>query len=122
MTTDLVNYTKEFGFKSKLLGVVSPGSWNAKEAAKYMYNTKEEYKKHRGKEALKGLFTPIASARRLERAKTLYEMGATPDQIKKSLDKRHLRTSGVIGSLIGIGGYAGNAINDALDKNRKKFD
>lgn len=113
---------REFGWKSKTLGVISPGAWNAKEAAKYMYDTKDEYMKHRGEEALKGAFTPISSARRHERAKAMYERGASAKEIRESLDKRHLRTSGVSGALLGMGPGYSHGIYDAHDASRKKFD
>ena len=51
MTEDEValfsEFQKEFGFKSKALGYVAPGAYQAKEAAKYAYDD-DEYKKKRG--------------------------------------------------------------------------
>lgn len=38
---------REYGAKSKALGLLAPGSYQAKEAAKYGYDNKEDYKKKR---------------------------------------------------------------------------
>lgn len=114
--------SREFGFKSKALGFLAPSAWHGKETAKYMYDTEDEYKEHRGKEALKGLFTPISTARRHERAKTMYEMGASPKQIREALERRNLRTAGAGGILVGLHPHASHGLVDAFDPYRKKFD
>lgn len=78
---------REFGGKSAVLGVVSPGSWNAKEAAKYAYEDDPElYEKKRRKYAFRGLLAPTAASYQLERAKYLKEKGHTPEEIRKDIE------------------------------------
>lgn len=40
--SEFIKEQREFGEESAILGVVSPGSWNAKEAAKYAYEDDPE--------------------------------------------------------------------------------
>lgn len=94
---------KEFGFKSASLGLVSAGSWNAKEAAKYAYEDDPEgYDKKKRKYAFRGFLAPAAASYQLERALYLKEQGKTPEEIRKDIEGR--KTSWVA---YGVDGFMG---------------
>ena len=116
---------KEFGMQSKALGFFLPGSYQAKEAAKYGYEP-EEYKKVRGKYALKGALTPAVATLIKKKAERMAKEGKSKAEIRKYLenDTDTRLTAGAIealtGSAGGLGhiGAAGVGIMDKLDKNR----
>ena len=78
---------REFGAKSAVLGMVSPGSWVAKEAAKYAYeDDPEEYEKKKKKYAFRGFLAPTAASYQLERARYLKKKGYTPEEIREDIE------------------------------------
>ena len=89
MTEDEValfsEFQKEFGFKSKALGYVAPGAYQAKEAAKYAYDD-DEYKKKRGGYALKGAFTPGTATYMKKKAQKMAEEGKSKKEIREYLE------------------------------------
>lgn len=78
---------KEFGAKSKLLGLFAPGAYQAKEAAKYGYD-EDEYKKVRGGYALKGLFTPGTATYIKKHVEEMAENGASKKEIREYLENK----------------------------------
>jgi len=78
---------REFGAKSKALAIFAPGSYQAKEAAKYGYD-EEEYKEKRGGYALKGLFTPATATYMKKKAEKMAEEGKSKEEIKEMLENR----------------------------------
>ena len=76
---------KEFGLKSKALGVLVPGAYQAKEAAKYGYD-EDEYKKKRVGYALKGAFTPGIATYIKKQAQKMAEEGKSKEEIRKYLE------------------------------------
>ena len=118
---------KEFGFKSKALGYVAPGSYQAKEAAKYAYDD-DEYKKKRGGYALKGLLTPGTATYMKKKAQKMAEEGKSKEEIRKYLEnpsKKRIAAGvgeAMTGSGLGIGGAVatGVGIYDKITGHRAK--
>lgn len=131
---------REYGVKSAMLGIITPGAYQAKEAAKYGYD-EDEYKKVRGKYALKGLFTPGTATYIKKKVQKMKEEGKSKEEIKKYLEnssagriaagigevglniltggKSHLLTAG---AAYGTGLYDKVAGNRGFKKNKKKED
>ena len=122
---------KEFGKESAILGAVSAGSWNAKEAAKYAYEDDPEgYEKNKRKYALRGFLAPTAASYQLERARYLKnKKGYTPKEIKKDIEGS--KTTGVAlgADLLGvkftrkpvaIGGRVHGLIHKSLREEERK--
>ena len=90
---------KQFSFGSKVLAVLSPGAWNAKELCKLQSADELEYRKNRWKAALKGAFAPWSARNKLKKAQELYKSGASSDIIK---DNTKLTTGrAVVGGIFG---------------------
>lgn len=77
---------KLFSAKSKLLWAVSPGAYEGKEVAKYLYDNEEDYKKNRSKYAWLGHFTPATATATKMMLDDMAEKGATAKEMKKWLD------------------------------------
>lgn len=89
---------KNFSTGSKVLGVVSPGSYAAKELARLEADDEESYKRNRKKAALKGWLAPTTAANKYRKAAKMAEAGATPAEIRKEIGKigaGHLFLEGV---------------------------
>lgn len=124
---------REYGMKSKALAFFAPGAYQAKEAAKYGYDDENEYKKVRGKYALKGAFAPGVSTYMKKAAEKMHKEGKSTDEIREFLENKgkyhnNARVAAGIGealtgSMGGVGHAAATAVGayDALEKNRKKF-
>lgn len=78
---------KEFGAQSKILGYLSPGSYDAKELARLESRDEDEYKAKRNKAAIKGYLAPITAANKYRKAAAMAEKGASPEEIKKAVGK-----------------------------------
>lgn len=76
---------KNFGVESAALGIIAPGAYQAKEAAKYAYN-KENYRKNRGKYALLGAFSPNTATYIKKKAEKMAKEGKSREEIRKYLD------------------------------------
>ena len=106
---------KEFGAKSKALGLFAPGSYQAKEAAKYGYD-EDEYKKKRGGYALKGFFAPGTSTYMKKKAQEMYENGKSQAEIREFLENKGKHKSnarvaaGVAEALTGFAGGLGHQV------------
>ena len=97
---------KEFGFKSKALAVMAPGSYQAKEAAKYAYDD-DEYKKKRGGYALKGAFSPGTATYVKKKAQKMAEEGKSKAEIREYLENSSKkRVAAGVGEVLtgGLGG------------------
>ena len=126
---------KEFGAKSKALAIFAPGSYQAKEAAKYGYDNEEDYKKARGKYALLGYLTPGTATYVKKKVEKMAEEGASEEEIRKYLEgkgeykkDKNIRTAtGIAEALTGSGGGLGHAVAqgvglvDYVSGDRKKF-
>lgn len=128
---------REFSGKSKVLAVVAPGAWQAKEAAKFGYDDEDEYKQVRGKYAIKGLFAPGTSTVVKRKAMKMAEEGKSAKEIRDFLEgkgehKKELKTRRLVGvaeALTGGFGGLGSAAASveglanviAEDDKRKKF-
>lgn len=124
---------KEFGTKSKLLGAFAPGSYQAKEAAKYAYDDENDYKKVRGKYALKGLFTPGVATYMKKQAEKMAKEGKSKEEIREYLEnegKQHSNgriaagvAEAVTGSASGVGHAIAQGVGlyDKFTKNRAKL-
>ena len=124
---------REYGAKSKALGLLAPGSYQAKEAAKYGYDNKEDYKKKRAGYALKGLFAPGVSTYVKKKAEQMAEEGKSTEEIREYLENRgkHHSTGRVLagtaealtGSFGGVGTTVAQGVGlyDKVTGNRKKF-
>lgn len=135
MTKDEVaafsEFQKEFGVKSKALAIVSPGAYQAKEAAKYGYN-EDEYKKKRAGYALKGSFSPGTSTYIKKKAEKMAEEGKSQKEIRDYLENKgkHHSTGRVIagtaealtGGFGGLGTMAAQGVGlyDKITDNRAK--
>lgn len=103
---------KEFGIKSKLLGLVSPGAYFGKEAAKYGYEKDDpEYKKLRNGYALKGAVTPLTAYRIKKKAESMAAEGKTKDEIRDYLEgdngKRLIGAAGDMAAQYGAASLTG---------------
>ena len=97
---------KEYGMKSKILGLLAPGAYQAKEAAKYAYDG-DDYKKKRWKYALRGAFTPGTATYIKKKVQKMAERGASQEEIRRFLSKgRHLFT--------GIGEFFANYVTKGI--------
>ena len=76
---------REFSFESKAAWLLTPGAYQAKEAAKYAYD-KDEYEDKKYKYALKGLFTPGTATVMKKKAEKMAREGKSKEQIKKYLE------------------------------------
>lgn len=128
---------KEFGVNSKVLGLIAPGGYQAKEAAKYAYD-EDEYEDKKMKYAIKGIFTPGTATWMKYQAEKMAEEGKSKEEIKKflegdSLDRNNPKGSGrlitgiaevglspAIGSIASVAAY-GKGLIDKLDNNRSNF-
>ena len=131
MTEDEValfsEFQKEFGFKSKALGLVVPGAYQAKEAAKYAYD-EDEYKKKRGGYALKGAFTTGTATYMKKKAQKMAEEGKSKKEIREYLEnpsKKRIAAGvaeAMTGSGFGVGTMAaqGVGIYDKVTGHRAK--
>ena len=90
---------KQFSFGSKVLAVVSPGAWNAKELCKLQSADELEYRKNRAKAAIKGFFAPWSARNKLRKAQNLYKTGADSELIKANTELKTGRA--VVGGLFG---------------------
>lgn len=132
-TVSKVPKKKDSRWKSRTLAVLLPGAYQAKEAAKYAYNSEEEYKKNRGKYALKGAFTPITATLVKKKVEKMTKNGASKKNIRDYLEnygnKKHWRYG-----LAEAGAYAVGApalgvpvayavgLYDKIANNRSEFD
>ena len=120
---------KEFGFKSKVLGVTAPGAYQAKEAAKYAYDD-DEYKKKRGGYALKGVYSPITATHVKKKAQKMAKEGKSKEEIREYLEnpsKRRIAAGvaeAMTGSGLGIGHEVARGVGlyDKIKGNRAKTD
>ncbi|MBP3732523.1 MAG: hypothetical protein J6I84_04680 [Bacilli bacterium] len=111
----IIKRQKTFGVKSKALGLLAPGSYQAKEAAKYGYD-EDEYKKKRAGYALKGLFAPGTSTYMKKKAQEMHEEGKSQKEIRNFLENKGKHKSsgrvaaGVAEALTGSAGGVGHTI------------
>jgi hypothetical protein len=107
---------REFSFESKAAWLLTPGAYQAKEAAKYAYD-KDEYEDKKYKYALKGLFTPGTATVMKKKAEKMAREGKSKEQIKKYLEKSSGRRLGAgIGEVVAnslTGGATGSIANTA---------
>lgn len=132
----MINEIRYFGWKSKVLGVISPGAWLNKEAAKYAYKNEADYLKNRSKHAWHGAFAPVQAARKLRIARKMNKEGKSEAEIRKIFDQ-HKKKHAIAESMI-WGGYSvipgglpltglvhaglgGLGIAHSMRKDRKKF-
>ena len=121
-------FQREYGIKSKALAVVAPGAYQAKEAAKYAYDNEEDYKKNRGKYALKGLLTPGTATVMKKKAEKMAKQGKSKKEIREYLENAGTGriVAGTAEALTGGFGGLGNAaaqgvgLYDKITKNRAK--
>ena len=64
----------------------APGAYQAKEAAKYAYDNEEDYKKNRGKYALKGVLTPLTATVIKKKAEKMAKQGKSKKEIREYLE------------------------------------
>ncbi len=129
----VVEEEREFGLSSKALGFLSPGAYQAKEAAKYAYDD-DDYKKKRVGYALRGAFTPITATVLKKKVEKMAENGASKKEIREYLEKnsggKHLAvgvgevlantiTNGATGSLGNLGATV-VGVSDKITGNRAK--
>ena len=126
---------KEFGAKSAALGILAPGAYQGKEAAKYGYDDEEDYKKDRAKYAALGLFTPGTATYVKKKAEQMAKEGKSIKEIRDYLegkgkysDKKLARVGLGVAEFAtgGVGGITpgvayGVGAYDKLEDNRKKF-
>lgn len=120
---------KKFGFKSKALASISPGAYQAKEAAKYAYDD-DEYKKKRLGYAIKGAIAPGTSTYMKKKAEKMAKEGKSKEEIKKVLEnpsKKRIAAGLVEGltiptHLAGSIAAAGVGLHDKVKGNRAKKD
>ena len=93
---------KQFGLGSKVLALISPGAWNAKELCKLQSADELEYRKNRLKMAARGFFAPWSARNKLKKAQELYKSGADNEIIKANTE---LKTGRAI-----LGGIAGGPV------------
>lgn len=136
VVNDLGLEERMYGAKSKILGFVAPGAWQAKEAEKYLHEDEDDYKKKRLGTAILGAFTPGTATITKKQLEKMHNEGKTPEEMrewmKKTKNKRIAAgigevalgalTSGVSSSLANMGA-TGVGIVDTLDKenSRKSF-
>lgn len=100
---------REFGGKSKALAILSPGAYQAKEAAKYAYD-EDDYKKKRGGYALKGAFTPGTATIIKKKVEKMAREGASKSEIRDYLENKgynkHLAS--------GLGEYAAGVLTGGV--------
>ena len=120
-------FQREYSIKSKALAVVAPGAYQAKEAAKYAYD-EEDYKKNRGKYALKGAFTPGTATVMKKKAEKMAKQGKSKKEIREYLENAGTGriAAGTAEALTGgFGGLGttvaqGVGLYDKITKNRAK--
>ena len=124
---------KEFGLGSKAAWLLAPGSYQAKEAAKYAYD-KDDYEDKKYKYALKGLFTPGTATVIKKKAEQMAREGKSKEQIRKYLENSSGEriaggvgevfanglTGGLSGSLAGLAAQ-GVGVVDKIEGNRGDF-
>lgn len=103
---------KQFSFGSKVLAVVSPGAWNAKELCKLQSSSAEEYKKNKWKSAIKGALAPWSARNKLKKAQDLYKFGADSETIKANTNLKTGRA--ILGGITGIIGSPIRKVGNTL--------
>ena len=113
-----------------MLYVLAPGAYQAKEAAKYGYDNKEDYKEDRGKYAALGYFTPGTATYVKKKAEKMAKEGKSEKEIKEYLENPSTEriVAGIAEAATGSGGGLGHlaahgvGLVDKITKNRKNFD
>ena len=121
-------FQREYGIKSKALAVVAPGAYQAKEAAKYAYDNEEDYKKNRGKYALKGALTPGTATVMKKKAEKMAKQGKSKKEIREYLENAGAgrivagTAEALTGGFGGLGDTAARGVGlyDKITKNRAK--
>lgn len=107
-----------YSMESKALGVVFPGAYQAKEAAKYGYD-KDEYRNKRAKYAVLGALTPGTATVIKKKAEAMAKEGKSKKEIRNYLEnpktERYIVGTGeaVIPVARGIGSLAARGIGIA---------
>ena len=129
MSEDELNlFQREYSIKSKALAVVAPGAYQAKEAAKYAYDNEEDYKKNRGKYALKGALTPGTATVMKKKAEKMAKQGKSKKEIREYLENAGTgriavgAAEALTGGFGGLGTAAAQGVGlyDKITKNRAK--
>lgn len=101
---------KEFGAESKILAVLSPGAYQAKEAAKYGYDKEDpEYYKKRMGYAIKGHFTPGTATYVKKKVEKMAKEGKSKKEIREFLENsgKGSKLALGIGEILANGATAG---------------